>query len=565
LAAVTLLAATARLALSLREITALLAAREQAFTDDLTGLPNRRALIAALRGHFIGEGRASGGSPPRGWGRYRAAPLPLGTFSTRAHDAAAPHHGAALLLIDLDRFKEVNDSLGHHIGDELLVQVAARLRASLTHAQWPAQLTLSRPPLLARLGGDEFAILLHATTAGYVRLWTEKESRTGRPGYQPSSGLEDLAVHLAETVVNALSAPFALDDVTLHIDASIGVSATAVPFISSDPADAAVAPAATSRSTASARSAPATTGSSGQTTPTELLQRADVAMYTAKKTRQAVSTYDPRQDPHSRERLQLIEELRDALRARQLTCHYQPIVGARNREPITIEALVRWPHPRRGLLTPDQFLPLAEQAGLMRALTATVLELALTQAALWKIAGHTDLSVAVNLSPTNLIDVDLPQLVHEALLRNRLPAHHLIVEITENLLLANSTTASQVLADLRSQGVATALDDYGTGYSSLAYLQDLDLDHLKLDRSFITPMLANPKAHAIVSSTIDLARHLNLTLVAEGVEDAQTANVLTDLGCNALQGWHVSKPLSPNHTLLWLAEHKGGPSDLRES
>jgi diguanylate cyclase (GGDEF)-like protein len=456
LAALTMLGATARFSLSFAEVAALADSRRQALTDDLTGLANRRRLLQALV------------------------------------EAGKPSTGLGLLLVDLDRFKEVNDSLGHHVGDELLVQLAGRLR-SVTRGR----------DLVARLGGDEFAVLL-----------------TGR---RDSSQQEAEPVTLATAeaaarrIAQALDAPFPLDDVTLHVQASIGIAL--LPEHTDD--------------------------------PVRLLQRADVAMYSGKTSGARLGVYRPQDDPHSRERLQLLEELRHSLAHGGLTCHYQPKVVLATGDVEGVEALCRWQHLTRGLLMPDAFLSLAEHAGLMRELTACVLDEALGQVRRWREEGL-NLCVAVNLSATNLLDADLPDQIGRLLISHGVPAAQLQVEITETVMMADSTRSREVLHRLHRMGVRASIDDYGTGYSSLAYLKHLTVDELKLDRSFVAELTTDPRAAAIVRSTVDLAHSLGLRLVAEGVEDAETLDALREYGCDVAQGYHHSRPMAADDVTRWL-------------
>ena len=321
LAAATLLTVTARLAITFRDVITLAETRTQALTDELTGLANRRSLVAALGAHA-------------------------------KHIDPDAESSLALMLIDLDRFKEINDSLGHDIGDELLRQLARRLERYI------------RPgDQLSRLGGDEFAILLAP----------ERD--------QTAAG------HVATRIATALDEPFALDDVTLHVKGSIGIAL--YPHHCSD--------------------------------PMQLLQRADVAVTIAKTASTRIALYKPSEDPHSKERVQLLEALRSGLARGELVCHYQPKITVATGETDSVEALVRWQHPERGLLAPDTFLPLAEQAGLMRPLTLAVLHIALRDASRWRRAGH-EVSVAVNLSVTNLLDVELASDVAALLHEHQLPA-----------------------------------------------------------------------------------------------------------------------------------------------
>jgi diguanylate cyclase (GGDEF)-like protein len=452
LAAATLLTVTARLAITFRDVITLAETRTQALTDELTGLANRRSLVAAL-----------------------------GACAKRVDPNS--DSSIALMLIDLDRFKEINDSLGHDVGDELLRQLARRLERYI------------RPgDLLSRLGGDEFAILLAP----------EKD--------------QTAAERVASQIATALDEPFALDDLTLHVKGSIGIAL--YPHHCTD--------------------------------PMQLLQRADVAVTTAKTAPTRVALYQIGEDPHSKERVQLLEALRAGLARGELVCHYQPKITVATGATDSVEALVRWQHPERGLLAPDTFLPLAEQAGLMRPLTLAVLHIALRDASRWRRAGH-DVSVAVNLSVTNLLDVELASDVAALLYEHQLPASALILEITETVLMTDSTRAKTVVDALHALGVGLSVDDYGTGYSSLAYLQDLAIDELKLDRSFIMRLGEDPRSAAIVRSTVDLAHSLGLRIVAEGVEDPGTVEVLHRYGCDIIQGFFYSRPIPAPDLTAWLA------------
>lgn len=468
LAAGTLAVVAARLAVTFQEVNTLAAeSHRNAVTDELTGLPNRRALFAALQRTARLTSAASIGEP-RG---------------------ASPTIGPALLLLDLDRFKEINDSLGHHVGDELLRQLAGRLSGAVRAGD-----------LLARLGGDEFAVLL-------------------APGSDVAA-----ATAVAARLLGVLDDPFELDDATLHIEASVGVALHA-----------------------------------DSATPIQLLQRADLAMYTAKRSRSRIAAYRATDDPDSRSRLQTVEELRGALARGELTCHYQPKVTLRDGTVRSVEALVRWEHPTRGLLGPDQFLPLAEQIGLIHPLTLAVLDLALAQARQWADDG-TPLTVAVNLSVTDLLAGDLPADVRRLLKTHRLPPHALALEITEGVLMTDPARAKAVIDTLHGIGVGLSIDDYGTGYSSLAYLQDLAVDELKIDRVFISRLASDPRTEAIVRSTVDLGHNLGLRIVAEGVEDAATLDALRSYGCDISQGYLHSRPLPAGQLTQWLRrqhDHQG--------
>jgi diguanylate cyclase (GGDEF)-like protein len=391
----------------------------------------------------------------------------------RAARALRGDDPAAMLLIDLDRFKEVNDTLGHDHGDALLVEVSQRLQAALR-----------RDDTLARLGGDEFAVLV--------------------------CGAPDRAavVELAGRLQDALRRPFALRGVAVELEASIGVA-----FYPEH----------------------------GETAGA-LLQRADVAMYDAKRGRRGVATYAPDRDPYSADRLGLLAELRRAIEHDELVLHYQPKVSLSTGELTGVEALVRWQHPSRGLLGPDEFVPLAERTGAVADLTRWVVDRALEQHCAWREQGI-DLPVAVNLAAANIVDVTLPGAVARLLKRHDVAGGRLECEISEHTVMADPVRASDVLAALRKLGVRLSLDDFGTGHSSLSYLKKLPLDEVKIDRSFVAGMAEDENDAVIVRSTIDLARNLGLEVVAEGVETAEIMAVLAELRCDTAQGYYISRPL----------------------
>jgi diguanylate cyclase (GGDEF)-like protein len=481
LAAGALGAVGVRTVMTYREVSALAEARRQAHTDELTGLINRRGFTQRAQAHLSQH------------------PDPVSDLVTTADRTVTPaeagvpgtsHERTALLLLDLDRFKEVNDSLGHHAGDQLLIAIAQRLAAACRGPR----------DLLARLGGDEFAVLLPDTD-------------------------RDGAEHVAARIGAALQAPFLLDDVRVQAAISIGI---------------AVAP------------------HHGHTLSL-LMRRADIAMYRAKATHTGHAVYDPTlRDPDGEDRLQRVQELRTAIDEDQIVVHYQPKINLATGDVTSVEALVRWDHPTSGLLYPDAFLALAEDAGLMTALTATVLDQALAQAAAWYREGR-DLAVAVNLPPAAVVDADLPDRIAELLTRHQVPPARLKLEITEESLLADRVRARDVLARLRLAGVRIAIDDYGSGYSSLAYLRELPVDELKLDRSFIFPMADDARAAAIVRSTVELAHSLGLTIVAEGVEHAAAANELARYGCDGAQGFHYARALDPTELIWWLDNRLNEP------
>jgi diguanylate cyclase (GGDEF)-like protein len=390
---------------------------------------------------------------------------------------------AALLLIDLDRFKEVNDTLGHHYGDQLLVQVGRRLRT-----------TLREVDTVARLGGDEFAVLL-------PRIVTAEGATT-----------------VARKLQAALEEPFLLEDLALDVEASIGVAI--YPRHGND--------------------------------TDELLQHADIAMYVAKDTHAGFVLFDPKLDQHSPGRLALLGELRRAI-DRQLVLHYQPKVDAHTGRMLGVEALVRWEHPDHGLLSPGEFVPLAERTGLIGPLTHYVLDAALRQCRTWVQTGH-ELSVAVNVSARSLLDLGFPDQVAALLARWQVPARLLVVEITESTIMADPTHAKEVLGRLDAMGVQVSIDDFGTGYSSMANLKNLPVHELKVDRSFVSQMASSSRDEVIVRSTIDLGRNLGLRVVAEGVEDEATWRALDALGCDAIQGYHVSRPIPPDELIRWVVQ-----------
>jgi EAL domain-containing protein (putative c-di-GMP-specific phosphodiesterase class I) len=291
----------------------------------------------------------------------------------------------------------------------------------------------------------------------------------------------------------------------------------------------------------------------------ELLQRADIAMYVAKQAHTGFALFDPKQDQHSPRRLALLGELRNAIEQRQLVLHYQPKVDAHSGQVLGVEALVRWQHPTDGLLPPAEFLPLAERTGLIGPLTNYVLDAALRQCHDWRRAGH-DLSVAVNVSARRLLDLGFPDEVAELLARWDVPARLLVVEITETTIMADPTHALEILGRLDAMGVQVAIDDFGTGYSSMAYLKSLPVHELKIDRSFVSQLVSSSRDAVIVRSTVDLGRNLTLRVVAEGVEDEATRRQLDALGCDAVQGYHISRPLPPDDLIGWLEQQTASPT-----
>ncbi len=393
---------------------------------------------------------------------------------------------AYVLLIDLDRFKDVNDTMGHRYGDLLLKQVAQRFRDQI-----------GAEAEVARLGGDEFAVVGH------------------------TRGHED-AVAMARRIATSLRQPVDFEHIVVDVQASVGIALFPEH------------------------------GSDVQT----LLQKADVAMYFAKATRTGVALYDERHDHHSPAKLALTAELRAAVTGDQLVVRYQPELELGSGRVLAMEALVRWEHPRLGLLEPSSFLEMAEQTGLIKPLTDRVTELALGRAAAWRKQGI-DVAVAVNISAQVLVDPEFTAHIMAALERVDLPPNRLKLEVTESALMADPEIARDALRELDSRGVEISIDDFGTGYSSLAYLADLPVCEVKIDRSFVQRMAEGSRESIIVDSTIDLAHHLGMRAVAEGVEDPLVLVALHALGCDAAQGYAISRPLVADDATQWLLRSRG--------
>jgi diguanylate cyclase len=436
LAVLALLTVMVRMALLLRETATLAVSRKLSLTDDLTGLANRRSFTAEVEG------------------------------------AVADERPCALLMIDLDQFKELNDTLGHHVGDELLRGVGPRLSATM------------RPgDIVARLGGDEFGVLIKDADA-------------------------ETATVAASRLRVALGRPYALAGISLHVGASIGIAV--FPEHAQDAGT--------------------------------LLRHSDVAMYEAKRGRTGHAVYASEGDHHSRDRLELAGEMRHALANDELTLHYQPVADLVTGKLLGVEALVRWRHPERGLLAPGAFLPAIEHTELMRELSRRVLAMAICQAGAWFRLDF-PWRISANLSATDLLDRSLVDDVSSLLRRYGTPARRLTLEVTESVLMTDPARAMQVLAELRGIGVQLALDDFGTGWSSLTHLQRMPVHEIKIDRSFVAAMATEANSAAIVSSTVDLAHALGLRVVAEGIEDEATWRRLRAVGCDAAQGYHLSRPL----------------------
>lgn len=427
----------------------------KALHDSLTGLPNRTLLYDRLS-HGLDEARRHG--------------YPVGLF-----------------IMDLDRFKEVNDTLGHHSGDQLLQTVGNRIRELLRSSD-----------TIARLGGDEFAILL------------------------PHTPIER-AQRCAQKIIDSLEAPIPTAGVDLDIDISIGIAM--YPDHGND--------------------------------AQSLIQHADIAMYKAKENNLGYATYEPQEDHHSVRRLTLMAELRAAIDNHQLELHYQPKVDMKTRRVVGVEALVRWNHPEYGRVSPDEFIPLTEQSGLIFPLTDWVLREALIQVDAWRKHGIY-LEVAVNLSTCSLQDAMCASKIANLFSSLFATPDQLVLEITESAMMADVNRALDVVTALDAIGVRLSIDDFGTGFSSLSHLKRLPVDELKIDRSFVADMDKDESDAIIVRSIIDLAHNMGLRVVAEGVETDSAIDLLSMLGCDVLQGYHISPPLPAEQFEQWLQHSPWG-------
>lgn len=423
----------------------------QALHDSLTGLPNRNLLHDRLH--------------------------------ISIQNAARQKMSVALILMDLDRFKEVNDTLGHQYGDLMLQQIGTRLQQVLRHSD-----------TIARLGGDEFAILIADTN-------------------------ETFASHVAQKVHVALNRVFNLDNHFLHIGASLGI---------------AIYP---------------QHGDNAQS----LIQHADTAMYVAKRSNTGCAVYDADHDRDAVKRLELANELHDAIDANELELHYQPKINLQTGKVTGVEALLRWQNPKRGMVSPDEMIPIAEHNGMIKRLTLWVLNAALQQCAQWRAQGI-ELCVAVNISVWNLQDPMLIEEIENKLARWNVPANMLELEITESAMMADPKSSLVALKKLDSMGISLAVDDYGTGFSSLAYLKKLPVDIIKIDKSFVMAMDSDNDDATIVKSTIELAHNLGFKVVAEGVESKAISGMLVELSCDTAQGYHYCRPMASAAFVRWLQE-----------
>jgi diguanylate cyclase len=440
LATITLVIAIARSAYAFRQLRALADSKREARTDELTGLPNRRLFFERLLVCF------------------EPSPTP---------------HRLAVLMIDLDRFKEINDSLGHHVGDDVLRELGPRLTAAA-----------GSTGTVARLGGDEFGLVL--------------------------SPLVDMseATEMAERVREVLRAPFELEGMSLRVDASIGI---------------ALAP-------------------DHGTTPETVLQKADVAMFAAKRAHAPWQIYSSDHDQNALDRLELMEDLRDAIHHGEIVPFYQPILDLRTGSVMGAEALARWLHPSRGVLAPAVFLNLVSDAGLMGPFTMAMLDQAFVQQAKWSKQGY-DLGVSVNISAASLRDEELPEKIATLMSTRGVHPARVTLEITEDCFIANPEEAVLVLERLRDLGAKLSIDDFGTGFSSLTYMRRLPVSELKLDRTFLSGAPRDERAVSVIRSTVDLAHSLGLRIVAEGIENLDALALVDDLGCDAAQGYLMGRPV----------------------
>jgi len=427
--------------------------RHLALHDPLTGLPNRVLIQDRLEHSVL--------------------------------DAKRRNDTFAVFMIDLDRFKEVNDTLGHNVGDQLLLQVSQRLLDVLRDID-----------TVGRLGGDEFAIIVNDVNV-------------------------DASVIVASKISQAFDLPFTLEHLNLNTSASIGI---------------AIFP------------------EHGES-PQDLLKSADVAMYYAKQHKEEFCIYHQSKDIHSEQRLSLSSELREAINTEQLKLYYQPKIDLQRQRMIGVEALVRWQHPEKGIINPDDFIPLAEQTGLIKPLTYWVLERALADLQRWRSNGI-ELSVAVNLSTQNLQDSQLLNHLESLIKQYKTPSNQLVLEVTETALMQNMDTSIETLRKLKDLGVFLSIDDFGVGYSSFSYLQRLPIDDIKIDKSFVIDMENDIDGAVIVESIISLAHHLGLQVVAEGVENSTAMQQLLRWGCDMAQGYHICRPL-PEHELMQFIHQLG--------
>ena len=406
--------------------------------------------------------------------------------------ARRDQYGFAVLLMDLDRFKDINDTYGHHVGDRLLQDVASRLRAALRASD-----------TVARLGGDEFAAILYNVTVETCEI-------------------------IAKKIHDSLIPMLTVEEHSVSASASIGIA------LYPEHGD----------------------------NPEALLKGADLAMYSAKRSGNGFAFFDEKENERCIDRLQLVHDLDLAIRNDELMQYYQPIVDLTTHQVSGVEALARWNHPSLGFVSPEQFIPLAEQKGLINSLTGWALNSAVAQCAQWHRSGI-QIGMSVNLSARNFMDATLLTSIVDCLKRHQLEPHWLTLEITEGMSITNPERALDIIRTIDNMGVHVSVDDFGTGYSSLTYLMKIPVKELKLDRSFILCLLDNRNTRAIVSSTIDLAHSLGMKVVAEGVESEKILKVLLDLGCDKVQGYYLGIPQPAAESSTWLRESSWGVSGKR--
>nr|WP_320014855.1 EAL domain-containing protein [uncultured Desulfobacter sp.] len=422
----------------------------EATHDSLTGLPNRVLLYDRLN-HAI-------------------------------QTASRRETGLVMMILDLDEFKQINETLGHYSGDQLLHQVVSRL-----------QVIVRKSDTLARVGGDEFAILLDMNT--------DKE----------------MVLNIVKKLQKIFIEPFSIEGLDLEVMSSIGI---------------------------------AYFPDHGREADT-IMQRANLALVSAKQNTKKFAVYNENMDKGSPRRITMMGELRRAIDTSELVVYYQPKVNLAEARVCSVEALVRWQHPKHGFLSPDEFIPMAERTGLIRPLTIWVLNTALKQGEQWHKKGL-KMGVAVNLSPATLLDTELPNVLVGMLSLYEIPARYITFEVTEGSMIKDPDLALQILSRLAEMGIKISIDDFGTGYSSLAYLKKLPAKELKIDKSFVIDMLESESDAVIVKSIIDLGHNLSMKVVAEGVENKEIAVKLKALGCDILQGFYFSKPMDHETLIRWL-------------
>ncbi len=439
-------------------------AKHQSLHDTLTGLPNRILLNDRLQ--------------------------------QAIYTAERNERCVGVLLVNLDRFEEINNTLGHCNGDEILQQVAKRLSNSLRRGDTVARIDEHYDSeMVARLDGDEFALIL------------------------PMLSSSEETIVVAQRVLSVFNEPFPLGD--LKLDVSARVSIVNYP-------------------------------EHGVSTET-LLQHADVAMYAAKRKRESYLVYNAEMDQFCTTRLTLMSELRSAISNNELELYFQPKIDLARGTIIGFEALVRWMHKDRGFIPPDEFIPMAEETGVIGQLSTWVIRTACKQCADFTNNGY-PLSISINLSVSDLLNTDLSEMVSSTLREHGVPAERIMLEVTESAMMHDPDQALRVISDINRMGIDFSIDDFGTGYSSLAYLKKLPVSEVKIDRSFVRDMEKDSDDAIIVNSTIDLAHNLGLKVVAEGIENEAILDLLNQQGCDIGQGYHMARPLSVQQAYAWLEE-----------